>query len=236
MAVSINWTCPFCSRSQVVVDRMYDRQHHHLEVYPANSETYGVILTAIACANKDCSAVSLNADFAIEKLGHSGYQPKDVLQTWRLRPESVAKPQPEFIPAPLRQDYVEACRICHLSPNASATLSRRCLQGMIRDFCGISKNTLFQEIQELKDRVDAGTAPPGVTLESVEAIDHVRTIGNIGAHMNKDVNLIIDIDPNEAEALIGLIEMLFAEWYSARETRRARLDELRRIAEVKKPN
>ena len=54
-------------------------------------------------------------------------------------PESDAKPQPEFIPEAIRQDYREACRIRDLSPKASATLARRCLQGMIRDFCAITR-------------------------------------------------------------------------------------------------
>ena len=30
-----------------------------------------------------------------------------------------------------------------------------------------------------------------------QAIDAVRSIGNIGAHMEKDINLIVDVDPEE---------------------------------------
>ena len=48
-----------------------------------------------------------------------------------------------------------------------------------------------------------------VMINSVDAIDAVRKIGNIGAHMERDINLIVDIDPNEAAILIGLIELLF---------------------------
>jgi len=32
-----------------------------------------------------------------------------------------------------------------------------------------------------------------------EAIDAVRKLGNIGAHMEKDINVIVDVDPEEAE-------------------------------------
>jgi hypothetical protein len=53
---------------------------------------------------------------------------------------------------------------------------------MIRDFCGISKHRLIYEISELRERVDQGRAPPGVQPDTVDAIDHVRQIGNIGAH------------------------------------------------------
>ena len=44
-------------------------------------------------------------------------------------------------------------------------------------------------------------------------LDGVRRIGNIGAHMEKDINVIIDIDPEEAEKLIKLIELLLDQWY-----------------------
>jgi hypothetical protein len=38
----------------------------------------------------------------------------------------------------------------------------------------------------------------------------------VGSDMDKDVNLIIDVDPEEAQQLIGLIETLLAEWYVRR--------------------
>jgi hypothetical protein len=145
------------------------------------------------------------------------------LVKWSLIPDSSAKPQPDFIKQVLREDYLEACKIRDLSPKASATLARRCLQGMIRDFCGIAKNRLIDEIKELRAQLDAGTAAQGVTHEGVDAIDAVRSVGNIGAHMEKDVDLIVDIEPGEAQMLIELIELLFDEWYVQREKRMRRL-------------
>ena len=38
-------------------------------------------------------------------------------------------------------------------------------------------------------------------------------IGNIGAHMENDINTIVDIDPDEANKLIKLIELLIEQWY-----------------------
>ena len=98
-----------------------------------------------------------------------------------------------------------------LSPKASATLSRRCLQGMIRDFWKIKKSNLFEEINALKDKIPA---------DLWKSIDSLRQLGNIGAHMEKDTNTIIDIDPNEAESLVKLIELLMKEWYINREERK----------------
>ncbi|BBB07946.1 hypothetical protein [Sphingopyxis sp. EG6] len=78
-----------------------------------------------------------------------------------------------------------------------------------------------------------GTADRAISEESVQAIDHVRGIGNIGAHMEKDIDQIIDVDPGEAQALIGLVEMLFDEWYGARARRAARLADIGLIADQK---
>ena len=65
-----------------------------------------------------------------------GWVVGDLVKRWRLIPESDAKVFPDYIPQQIREDYVEASKIKELSPKASATLSRRCLQGMIRDFWG----------------------------------------------------------------------------------------------------
>ena len=58
---------------------------------------------------------------------------------WQLLPASSAKPQPDYIPEALRGDYEEVCAIRDASPRPLATITRRCIQGIIRDFCGINK-------------------------------------------------------------------------------------------------
>ena len=122
---------------------------------------------------------------------------------------------------PLIQDYQESSRIVSLSPKASATLARRCLQGMIRDFWNISKGTLKLEIDALEDKIDPTTW---------DAIDSIRKIGNIGAHMEKDINLIVEVDTNEAKALLSLIELLFEEWYIAKHEREMKKKKVLEIA------
>lgn len=124
-----------------------------------------------------------------------------------IRPQSQARKYPDYIPLAIRSDYEEASAILYLSPKASATLSRRCLQGMIRDFFQISKGNLFEEINAIKDKIPA---------EQWAVLDDVRRIGNIGAHMEKDINLIVDIEPDEAQKLIKLIELLLQQWYIER--------------------
>jgi hypothetical protein len=129
--------------------------------------------------------------------------PLQKVEIW-VKPRSNAKVFPDYIPIQILTDYKEACLVRSLSPKASATLSRRCMQGMIRDYWGVCEKNLFAEIDAIKDKVD-----PRVW----GAMDATRKIGNIGAHMENDVSLIIDIEPGEAEHLIRLIEYLLDSWY-----------------------
>jgi hypothetical protein len=97
---------------------------------------------------------------------------------------------------------------------------------MIRDFWGIKKARLIDEINSLQDRLDGQTW---------DAIDAVRKIGNIGAHMEKDINVIVDVDPEEARLLIELIETLFEEWYVTRHERAQRMAKIKAAADGKSP-
>ena len=117
---------------------------------------------------------------------------------------------PDYVPVAIQQDYDEAIAVLDASPKAAATLARRCLQGMIHDFWQIHEKNLNAEITALKGNVPA---------DQWAAIDAVRKIGNIGAHMEQDVNLIIDVSRDEAKSLIRLIELLVQDWYVARSDR-----------------
>ena len=134
------------------------------------------------------------------------------------------KPIPNYVPNAIRNDYQEAVSIVDLSPKSSATLSRRCLQGMIRDFWNIKAPTLYEEIAALKDKIPAS---------QWSAIDALRKIGNIGAHMEKDINLIVDVEPDEAKSLIKLIELLIDKWYVARHDEEALLADITNLGHEK---
>lgn len=41
--------------------------------------------------------------------------------------------------------------------------------------------------------------------------------------MEHDINVIVDVDVNEAQLLIGLVETLLEEWYVRREERERRM-------------
>lgn len=54
--------------------------------------------------------------------------------------------------------------------------------------------------------------------------------------MEKDIDLIIDVDPKEAELLIGLIEILLKDWYIARQEREEHLKSIVSAAKAKEQN
>ena len=201
------FTCPYCE-TMMAIDSTTRRTHY--PAFDSSDSCYqlngtiryhdsSVAITFYKCPN--CGQYTIFAKGV-------GKAVLDVNAA--VRPASTAKQYPEFIPKQIRSDYEEACSILYLSPKASATLSRRCLQGMIRDYWGIAKGRLYDEITELKDKVQP---------DLWQAIDSLRQLGNIGAHMEKDTDLIVDIDSGEAEKLIRLIELLMKEWYINREER-----------------
>ena len=203
------WTCPHCNRPTTITPTLTHIDCQHLQIGDSRHGTLAIAWTAIRCPNPQCSDVTIEV-----AVGHPHYEDhlnafvleaKDrLIDTTRLWPESSYTLQPEFIPQQLRDDYYEACRIRDLSPKAAATLARRCLQGIIRDFWNVKDRNLQAEIAALRDRIDKPLW---------EAIDAVRQLGNIGAHMEKDVNVIIAIDQNEAKKLLSLVEILFKECY-----------------------
>lgn len=139
-------------------------------------------------------------------------------------PRSFGRRLHDSVPAGIIEDYAEAHSILEESPKAAATLARRAIQGMIRDFHGISKRTLKAEIDALEELVEA---------DVWAAIDVVRSVGNIGAHMERDVDVIIEVEPNEAENLLGLVTLLSDDWYKSKADREQRLADIKEIGEKK---
>lgn len=219
--MSFRWHCPFCNHNATIVDSNY--KEHRVEFNNGSKYNWQALKSyVVVCPNPECGEYIMRVSLHDHvELGHNSYKDLSAKKEWNLIPFSYAKVLPEYIPKAISEDYQEACAIRDLSPKASATLSRRCLQGMIRDFFGISKNRHVDEIEAIKDKVDPATWA---------GIDAVRKIGNIGAHMEKDIDLIIDVEPDEAQLLIGLIESLIQDWYVVKHERDQRLKNLVSIA------
>jgi hypothetical protein len=223
--MAFNWTCPYCGSKTTINDNNFTDGEKSMTIQ--NNEGARLLKREwIVCPNEECKRITLKAvlyNMEINSL-NSQYYKKEVLKTWRLLPGSYSKAFPEYIPSALKNDYEEAAAILDLSPKASATLARSCLQGMIRDFWKVSKSRLIDEVNAIEDKIDP------LTWKSIDA---VRKVGNIGAHMEKDINLIIDVDPQEAYLLIQLIELLFEEWYIHRHERELKLTAIVELAHTK---
>jgi len=51
--------------------------------------------------------------------------------------------------------------------------------------------------------------------------------------MERDINIIVDVEPKEAQLLIELIEFLLKDWYIQRHQKREKLAKIKAIAEEK---
>ena len=220
-----SWHCPYCNRTATITDSNFSTDLHKIDKN-SKDNTIALYTSVIVCPNSECREYSISADLYLWRWNGDRWGINDTpILEWQLKPQSEAKQFPDYIPSVIISDYEEACLIRDLSPKASATLSRRCLQGMIRDFFGVNGRTLFDEINSIQEHVDPLTW---------DAIDAVRNIGNIGAHMEKDINVIIDVDRNEAGLLIGLIESLIQDWYVTKYERQQRLQSIIGVSDQKK--
>ena len=221
--MGFKWNCPYCNHDTTINDGNFKTSTSRLQI--ENSDGFRELAVEwIICPNFECNKHTLSA-YLFDLLDLPQFWEKgNFIKQWNLIPSSEAMVFPKYIPKAIKDDYEEACLIKNLSPKASATLSRRCLQGMIRDFYKVKEKNLYLEINAIKDKID-----PLIW----KSIDATRKIGNIGAHMEKDIDLIIDVEPKEATLLINLIEVLIKDWYIHRYERELMLKSVVDIADDK---
>lgn len=141
------------------------------------------------------------------------------------------------VPAEYREDFAEAAGVLDLSPKASAAISRRVLQHLLRDHFKIKAADLSKEI-------DAFLTSVHVPSYIADQIDAVRNVGNFAAHPLKasQTGAILDVEPGEAEWLLDVLEALFDFAFvqpAHARTARAKLNEKLKAAgkpEMKSPS
>ncbi|PKN01594.1 MAG: hypothetical protein CVU77_04410 [Elusimicrobia bacterium HGW-Elusimicrobia-1] len=111
-------------------------------------------------------------------------------------------PLPPEVPKYLAEDYIEAALVLEDSPKASAALSRRCLQQLLREYAKVNKSDLSKEIDEVINKLPSQLA---------ESIDAIRNIGNFAAHPIKSTSSdkIVPVEQGEAEWNLDVLESLF---------------------------
>jgi len=133
------------------------------------------------------------------------------------------RPLPPEVTGEYAQDFREACLVLEDSPKASAALSRRLLQHVIREKAGITRRDLDKEIDAL---IESNTLP----ADLADDLDMVRTVGNFAAHPIKstETGVLVAVEPGEADGLIDVLEELLDLYFvrpARREKKRAELNE-----------
>ncbi len=133
-------------------------------------------------------------------------------QRFRAYPRnSFRKPVSKEVPRDIANDYEEACAVISISEKASAALSRRCLQTVLRDQ-GYMQHNLVQQIDALLNEKDPLKAIPSGLRQT---IDLVRNFGNFSAHPITDQTTlqVIDVEPQEAESCLEILDEVFDHFY-----------------------
>jgi len=183
---NFSWMCPYCNHKCTIGSSNSLTDTTVFDLSNKYNNKVGLTSLIITCPNEECKEISIKSFLYKSANPDNRYQYAEpefqtYIHQWTLLPASYAKPYPDYIPQAILTDYKEACAISDLSPKASATLARRCLQGMIRDYWNVVDKTLFKEINQLEEKV---------SYQVWEALNAIREIGNIGAHMQEDINII----------------------------------------------
>lgn len=119
-------------------------------------------------------------------------------------PRNATRPVAAEVEARYAQDFKEAAGILAISPKASAAVSRRLVQDVIREKAGIKKKTLDAEITEL---IGSGQLPSWLGAN----LDSIRAVGNFATHPIKSTNTgeVVEVEPGEAEFLLDVLDDLF---------------------------
>ncbi len=178
--------------------------------------------------------IQLNSGVAVNtaQTGMRMMKLQSIASTTLVKPMvSGRPPAPPEVDKNFAGDYNEACLILRFSPKASAALSRRCLQNILREKANVKKADLAAEIKEV---IDSKTLPSHLT----DSIDAIRTIGNFAAHPIKSTSTgeVVNVEPGEAEWLLDVLESLFDFYFVQPALTKSKRDALnKKLADAGKP-
>jgi hypothetical protein len=129
---------------------------------------------------------------------------KDIQHEEILYPKGFNRPIEPEVPEKYANEYRESASVQSISPKASAAISRRLLQRILREECNIKASSLAKEIDQFINK-------EGIPSYLVDAIDAIRNIGNFAAHPLKDTNTgeIVEVEEGEADWLLEVLDALF---------------------------
>lgn len=219
--------------------------HCNTGIHPKNEDFYlerdtdgGWSLVRTLCSEcKRFSFVLVN-----KKNIESGLAPITTKKEMLVWPKGIQRdPVPAIVPQRISDDYNEACLVLQDSPKASAALSRRCLQHLLREHATIKEEdgsettikhgNLAEEIQQVLNEAHL----PSYLAHD---LDTIRNIGNFAAHPMKSTNSgeIIDVELGEAEWNLDVLESLFDFYFVRPDEMKRKRDKLNtKLGEAGKP-
>ncbi len=231
-----DWHCPRCSRHIILDAADIDDHYYNFRLVHADPQWYQSRFQTVAC--RVCRHIVATFGFYRVQMQDSNTPQRrpermDVMVTNGSYRELVVYPlhvQQTFdetvVPDGIVRDYEEAAAIVDLSPRASAVLSRRCLQAIMRGYYKVGN------LRTLHDEIEAAHAN-GMPTPIFEAAMALKTVGNIGAHPEQDIEHIVDIEPHEASALVAFVAFLFENTYIKDVQEQARLAKIAQLGKDK---
>jgi hypothetical protein len=128
-----------------------------------------------------------------------------LIQTYPLG--SQRPPVPQEVPTQITKMYNEAALVLPFSEEASAALSRRCLQSVLVDAGKAKKKDLADQITEIL---------PSLPSYLQTQVDAIRNTGNFASHPIKSQSSgqIVEVEQGEAEWNLDVLDMLFDFYYA----------------------
>ncbi len=205
------------------------------EVFLKNDRVGDWSIFYMKCPNPNCTKYIIDLALGEEGRNPNGTRSHKLGKTIRrfnVRPFTSSRPPvPSEVDKSFAEDYNEACLVISFSPKASAALSRRCLQNILREKADVKKSNLSMEIQQV---IDSGKLPSHLS----ESIDAVRNIGNFAAHPNKSTSTgeIVPVEMGESEWLLDVLEALFDFYFVQPSLLKAKRDALnQKLIDAGKP-
>jgi hypothetical protein len=101
----MSWTCPYCRHTQIVFTQNYSQSFRKLYIGKSKYGEVGIRVNAIRCLNDECKEITLDVAFSKVRDSLGDHDLEGVcIANYHLRPESLARPFPAYIPEILRQD------------------------------------------------------------------------------------------------------------------------------------
>ncbi len=200
---------------------------------PDKSRKYDLIAVVCAGCGQDTLFVRR---WHIHNPGADVGDPEQVTE-WIRQALPIGRSPRKFPKSPMdpKDDYHAACKVLDVSPEASACMSRRALQSILREQ-GYNQKDLAPQVDALLAETDPlRLLPPALHAQ----VDAIRGFGNFGAHAQNDKSTleIIPVEPGEAEWCIEIVEALFDHYYEAPAIARAKIDAANlKFSKAGKPN